>query len=481
MSNSTYKASDSSQRYNLVVIGGGPAGLATAKGAAALGARVALVEKDSLGGCSLHTGSVPSKVLGQAARAANTARRGAEFGVTAGPVAVDYAAIRACIQAAQNRIAGTISTDALRACGVDVHFGQARFTGRNRVRVKDTELPFMRAVIATGARPAVPPLPGLERINYLTSETIWRLDELPKRLAVIGAGVLGCELAQTFARLGSAVTLFEREARCLHSDDEAAAAAVQTALEWDGVILRCGCETLHFESREAETVVHAECGTHAYAVPCDQVLLTLGRVPHTEGIDLDAAGIRYDHSGIWVSAFLRTTNARVFAAGDVCSDYRYTHAAEALARIVIGNALFFGTERASELLVPRCVFTDPQVAHAGVTADEARQRRLKTLSVPLERLDRTVIDGSPAGFLKIYYDARGLIRGATLVAPNAADVMNEIVVAMNHRVSLSALASSLHVYPTAGEAIKLAGDTYRQELVTPAMARFLRRILRWRR
>lgn len=475
-------ATDFTARYNLVVIGAGPAGLATAVGAAALGARVALVEKERLGGCSIHTGSVPSKVLSAAARTAALQRRGAETGVHAGPVRVEYAQVRERMLAVQRQIGETFTEETLRSYGVEVFHGQGRFTGRNQVRVKEHELPFARAVVATGARPAIPPLPGLDKIIYQTSETIWRVEELPKRLAVIGAGVLGCELAQSFARLGSAVTLFEREARVLHGEGDAnASAVIQTALERDGVTLRLGSENLYFEPQAAGAVVHTHCGAHVYADPCDHVLLTVGRVPHTEGIDLDAAGIRYDHSGIWVSEFLRTTNPRIFAAGDVCSSYRYTHAADALARIVIGNALFFGTERVTDVIVPRCVFTDPQAAQAGVTTEDAQQRKLPTIHIPLGRIDRAVIDGANAGFVKLHHDARGLIRGAMVVAPNAADVINEVVVAMNHRVSLSALASSLHVYPSTGEALKAAGDLYRHKLVTPAMTRFLRRLLRWRR
>jgi pyruvate/2-oxoglutarate dehydrogenase complex dihydrolipoamide dehydrogenase (E3) component len=425
---------------------------------------------------------VPSKALVRAARAAVENRRAADFGLRLdSTVEVDFPAVMARVRSLGERIAARDSVERLAEKNVEVFLGEGRFADRTHIEVNGRRLTFSRAVIATGARPARPDIPGIEQVRCLTSDHLLGLDALPRRLAVIGAGPAGCELAQVFARFGSEVVVYEICRQVLPREDADAALIVQRALERDGVTLRLGCSGVRFEKTPSCTMVHSQVGEHWYADPCDCVMMAAGRVPRIEGLQLEAAGILCDDHGLIVDRFLRTTNPRVFAAGDVCSEYRHTHAADALAHVVLGNALFFASDRASALLVPSCTYTDPEIAHVGVHQSEADATRLKTLRLGFDSLDRAILDGSGDGLLKIHHDHRGTLRGATLVAPHAGETIGEIVVAMNHSVRLGTLASDIHPYPTYAEILKIAGDQFRHGLMTPSMARFLKRLLQWRR
>ena len=470
------------QRYNLVVIGGGPAGMACASAASSLGAHVALIERDSLGGNSLHAGSVPSKALIRAARCAAELRRSGEFGIRLrAPFDVDFPAVMQRVVQVQARIAALHSIESFLDKGVDIFIGEGQFADRSTVRINGHTLNFARAVIATGARPAPSGVPGIDDLRTYTYDTLFGLRELPSRLAVIGAGPLGCEMAQTFARLGSNVMVYEKHSHVLPREDRDAAKIAQQSLERDGVTFRLGCSEVRAEVISSGGSIFSQIADRRFSDPCDSVLVAAGRIANTGGLNLEAAGVVCDEQGIVVNRYLKTTNPRVFAAGDCCSQFKYTHAADALARVVIANALFYGMDRASTLLVPWCTFTDPQIAHVGIQESEAAQAHLNTMTIPFAESDRSIIDGSENGLFKLHYDIRGAIRGATMVSARACELMGELVLAITHNIRLSSLASDIHPYPTESEIIKHAGDLYRRSFVTPSMAKFLSKLLEWRR
>ncbi len=470
-------------RYNLVVIGAGTAGLICAAGAAGLGARVALVERELMGGDCLNVGCVPSKALLRCARAAADVRDAGAFGVEVpAGVRVNFAVVMERMRRLRASISPHDSAERYRGLGVDVFLGQARFTGRDTVEVAGKPLRFAKAVIATGARAARPPTPGLAEAGYLTNESVFALTELPRRLAVIGAGPIGCELSQAFARFGSEVTLLGNHEQVLPREDRDAAALVEQALTRDGVQLRLGCKVRSAERRGVEKVLRLEGGAEVRA---DEILVGVGRAPIVEELGLEAAGIAYDtKKGVHVNDQLRTSNRRVYAAGDICSRYQFTHAADALARLVIRNALFLGRAKASALTIPWCTYTDPEVAHVGLYEHEAQERgyRVQTFTQELSRVDRAILDGETEGFVKVHVrEGKDRILGATVVARHAGEMIGELTLAMRSRLGLGALADTIHPYPTQAEAVKKAGDAYQRTRLTPLVKWLLGKWLGWTR
>ncbi len=472
-------------RYNLVVIGGGTAGLVTAAGAAGLGARVALIERDLLGGDCLNVGCVPSKALIRAARAVADVRNAGVFGVDVPPgVRVDFPRVMARMRDVRAAISPHDSAARFKALGVDVYLGDGRFVSPTTVEVDGRTLSFSRACIATGARASAPPIPGLSDVGYLTNETVFSLTQLPRRLAVIGAGPIGCELAQAFARFGSEVTLIERMPRPLPNDDPDAGAIVERALVADGVRVRCGSSDVQITRRTGDTYITFDVDGQHHEVVVDEILVAVGRAPNVDRLGLEAAGVAFDRTGVTVNDFLQTSASHIYAAGDIASRYKFTHAADALARIVIQNALFFGRKRASALTMPWCTYTDPEVAHVGLYPKDAEARGLvlDTHVIEQARGDRALLDGETDGFLKVH-TAKGkdTILGATLVARHAGEMISEITVAMKAGVGLGTLAATIHPYPTQAEIFKRAGDAYSRTRLTPRVKRLFETVLRWRR
>jgi pyruvate/2-oxoglutarate dehydrogenase complex dihydrolipoamide dehydrogenase (E3) component len=464
-------------RYHLVVIGAGTAGLVTAAGAAALGARVALVERFLMGGDCLNVGCVPSKAVISAARVWHTARTAdSPFG---GPRVVgegDFGAVMKRMRGLRADLSATDSVHRFTELGVDVFLGQGRFTGADRITVAGSELRFRRAVIATGARAAVPSIPGMGETEYYTNETIFSLTARPERLLVLGAGPIGCELAQAFSRLGSAVTVLDRGQRALTRDDPDAARVVEAALRADGVRLEFKAEVFQAERGPGGIRLHVARNGRRDVVEGDALLVATGRVPNIGDLDLAAAGVAVGQRGVVVDDRLRTTNRRVYAIGDVASRYQFTHVADAQARLVLANALFFGRGRASRLVVPWSTYTSPEVAHVGLTAaDAARQGvAIDTITVPLEHVDRAVLSGETQGFVRVHV-RRGSDRlvGVTVVAPDAGNLIAEAALAMTSGLGLSAMGRTIHPYPTVAEAYRKAADQWRRGKLTPRAKRVL--------
>jgi len=475
-------------RYNLVVIGGGTAGLVSAAGAAGLGARVALVERHLLGGDCLNYGCVPSKAIIRSSRVAASLRDASLFGLKApnGPE-IDFPAVMERMRRLRSEISRHDSAARLRALGVDVFLGEARFTGPDTVSVAGQTLRFKKAVIATGGRAVAPDIPGLAEAGYLTNETIFALTHRPLRLLVMGGGPLGCEFAQAFQRLGCQVSLLHKHARLMNREDEDAAELIQKEFLKEGINLILNAKPLQVAKTPTGILVQFESHGAAGEVEVDEILLGAGRAPNVAGLNLEAAGVQYEAGkgrGVLVNDKLQTTNPNIYAAGDVCLPYQFTHLADAAARIVIQNALFFGRKKLSALTIPWCTYTDPEVAHVGLTeADAARQgRRLQTFVKPLSEVDRALVDGETAGFVKIHVKpGTDKILGATIVARHAGEMINELTAAMVGNLGLGTLAGVIHPYPTVAEAIRQTGDLYNRTRLTPGLKRWFTRFLAWRR
>lgn len=472
-------------RYNLVVLGAGTAGLVTAAGAAGLGAKVALVEKHFMGGDCLNVGCVPSKALIRASRAMADVRDASAFGVRVpAGVTTDFPAVMERMRRLRAGISPHDSAARFRDLGVDVYFGTGRFTGPDTLDVDGQSLRFKKAVIATGARASAPTIPGLAEVGYLTNENVFELTTLPPLLAVVGAGPLGCELAQAFARFGSKVTLIETGPQILGREDRDAAAVVEASLRRDGIAIQCGCRIISARKDGPDKVLTLECDGANAEVRVDEILVGVGRAPNVEGLGLDQAGITFDGNGVTVDDRLRTSNRRVFAAGDVASRFKFTHTADALARIAIRNALFLGRARVSALTVPWCTYTDPEVAHVGLYENEASDQGIliETFLQEFGSVDRAVIDGEPEGFIKIHVRAgTDRILGGTVVARHAGEMISELTLAMVGGLGLNDLAQTIHPYPTQAEAFKKIGDAYSRTRLTPLVHGLFRRWLSWTR
>ena len=474
-------------RYNLVVIGGGTAGLVTAAGAAGLGARVALIERHLLGGDCLNTGCVPSKALLRASRAVFDARNGGQFGLQGiAAIDLDFAAVMDRMRRLRAGISRHDSALRFRdQLGVDVYLGEAKFLDGESIDVAGRRLRFDRAAICTGARAAVPPIPGLMEAGFLTNETVFNLTELPPRLAVIGAGPIGCELAQAFARFGSQVSMIQRGGRLLPREDGDAALLLEKALVRESI-------ALHKETR-VESVEVVEGGARRLhlrqkdtpqTLDVDAILVGVGRAPNMEALGLEKAGVVCNEQGIQVDDQLQTTNARIFAAGDVCSERKFTHLADAQARILIANALFLARQKVSNLVVPRCTYTDPEIAQVGLSAAEIAQKGLKvdSFTVPLDAVDRAVLDGETEGFARVHLrKGTDRILGATLVGRHAGEIISELTLAMTSGQGLAAIGRTIHPYPTQAEAVRKLADAYNRTRLTPLVQRVFGSWLRWRR
>jgi len=449
------------------VVGAGTAGLVSVAGGAGLGARVALVERHLLGGDCLNVGCVPSKAVLHAAQAG------------ARP---DFAAAMERMRRLRADLSAIDSAARFRELGVDVYLGDARFVAPDAVEVDGRRLRFARAVIATGARATGLPVPGLAEAGFLTNETVFSLTALPPRLVVIGAGPIGCELAQAFRRFGSVVTMVSLDPRILPREDEDASAVLAARFAREGIGTALGARLVRVERRPDGVAVVHDRGRGEETAVGDAILVAVGRAPNVEGLGLEAARVEYDATGVRVDDRLRTTNPLVYAAGDICSAYKFTHAADAMARVVVQNALFFGRKRVSRLVIPWCTYTDPEVAHVGMSSAEAAARDdVVTLTEPLDHVDRAVLEGETEGFARVHVDRHGRILGATLVSRHAGETIGEVVLAMTSALGLGAIGATIHPYPTQSEMLKKLADAYRRRALTPGVKRLFEGLLRLRR
>jgi mercury(II) reductase len=471
-------------KYNLVVIGAGTAGLVTTAGAAGLGAKVALVERHLLGGDCLNVGCVPSKCIIRSSRMSAELHEAKQLGFR-GPEdpEVLFPAVMERMRRLRARISLHDSARRFQELGVDVFLGEGHFSGPDTVEVAGRTLRFKKAVIATGTRPTEPPIPGLAEAGFLTNETVFSLIERPRHLAVIGGGPIGCELAQAFRRLGCAVTLYHRAAHILNREDSDAAEIIQQSFIRDGIRLILNCKTKRVEKKNGEKVLFFECEGKEERVVVDEILVGIGRTPNVEGLKLETVGVKYDQKGgVEVDEQLQTTNPRIYAAGDICLKYKFTHTADATARMVIQNALFLGRKKLSALTIPWCTYTDPEIAHVGMYERDANEKgiEVETFVRPMSDVDRAVTDGEEEGFVKIHVrKGTDKILGATIVARHAGEMISELTLAIVGKVGLKTLSNVIHCYPTQAEAIKQAADAYNRTRLTPFVKGLLNRWLSW--
>ncbi|OGS51962.1 MAG: mercuric reductase [Erythrobacter sp. RIFCSPHIGHO2_12_FULL_63_10] len=466
--------------YNFVVIGAGPAGLIAARAAAALGAKVALIERHLIGGDCLNVGCVPSKAIIRTSRLYAEMHAAETFGAQVpGSIDVDFRSVMQRMRRVQTHISRTDAAARISADGVDVFFGEARFTGRRAVEVDGKTLRFKKALVATGARPKMPLIPGLVEAGYLTNVSVFNLTERPRRLLVIGGGPLGCELAQAFRRLGSEVIIVQDDPMFLPKEERDAAQILSDSLARDGVEIHLNSKVVAVRVEGGMKVADIVSDDHKSSVVVDEILTGIGRAPNVEGLDLEAADIAYNtDTGIVVNDFLQTTNRRVYAAGDVCLEHKFTHTADASARVALQNALFLGRKRLSALTIPWCTYTDPEIAHVGLYPRAARERGIpvRTFTILMHDVDRAVTDGEEEGFVKIHVSqGSDRILGATVVARHAGEMINGLSLAISAGVGLRALGQVIHTYPTQAEAIKMAADAYNRTRLTPwlkALARY---------
>ena len=473
-------------RYDLVVVGAGTGGLITALIASSLGAKVALVERHLMGGDCLNVGCVPSKAMIRGAQIVHEARGAARFGITAATGDFgDFGAVMRRMREVRARISHEDSAERYsNEFGIDVYLGEARFAREGRVVVGDAALDYKKAVVASGARATAPPIEGLSEVGYLDNETVFELVERPARIAVIGAGPIGCELAQTFRRLGSEVRLLESEDRILTREDPDAARIVQDALVEEGVEMIFECEIQRVESRGREKVIHLSCprlGRRELIV--DEILVGVGRAPNVEGLGLETVGVEFDRrEGVRVDDTLQTTNPRIWAVGDVCMKWKFTHAADAAAKIVVQNALFsigpFGRKKLSDLVMPWCTYTEPEIAHVGLYPREAVEKGMEidTYQVSIAEANRAVTDGQEEGLVKVHVKkGTDEIVGATVVAAHAGELITQLTMAIQHGIGLGAFSNVIYPYPTQGEAIKRAAGAYTRTRLTPTVKRLFER------
>ncbi len=435
------------QDYNLVVIGAGSAGPTAAGFAAQLGQRVALVEKDRIGGDCTWTGCIPSKTLLKSARVAHLMRTADRYGIRATAPTIDFGAVMYHVHQVVAEVYQSETPEALRAQGMEVFLGSAHFTDPHTIGVDGTTLTARRILLATGARPLIPPIAGLNAVDYLTYENIWDLKARPRHLLVVGGGPIGCELAQAFRRLGAEVTLIEAASRILLQDEPEASELLSRELTADGIDVLLNSPVEH--ARQDVDGVHLTAG--GKELVGDSVLVAVGRRPSVAGLALEQAGVEYGPQGIQVDQQLRTSQRHIYAAGDCIGGYQFTHYAGWQGFMAVRNALLPGTTRAVLDLVPWATFTDPEVAHAGLTEVQARERfgnRVEVSQWPMQQVDRALTEGDESGFIKLVHQRDGTLLGVTIVNQRAGEMIHEWILALDQRMKIADLVNSLHIDPT---------------------------------
>ena len=462
---------------DLAIIGAGSAGLTAAAFAVQLGARVALIERHRPGGDCTWNGCVPSKTLLKTAKVAHQMRTAHLYGLTGIEPEVDLKAVMGRVRSVIADVYRHESPEVLRSDGIDVLLGPARFLDPHAIEIGDDTLRAGKILLATGAHPFIPPVPGLDEVDYLTHETLWDLETLPARLLVMGAGPIGCEMAQAFRRLGARVTLVEGEERLLPREEPEASKALAEVFLAEGIELRLNAK-VERAWRDAD-------GIHLDAdgeIVGDALLVAIGRRPDVDGLNLEDAGVEYTKQGIQVDEHLRTSQSHIYAAGDCTGGYQFTHYAGWQAFMAVRNALLPGQSKGVSQSVPWTTFSDPEVAHVGLTEEQARRSlrdSVMTCEWPMDRVDRARADGNTAGFVKLVHRKDGTLLGATIVAGRAGEMIHEWIIALDRGLKVGDLAGVIHVYPTYSTAnMQAAADIRVAQMLSGTLGQVIRGLSR---
>ncbi len=473
----------SQTEFDLCVIGGGAGGLVVAAGGAALGAKVVLVEKHRLGGDCLWTGCVPSKALLHAAKVAHLARTAAAYGLPGHAPKIDIGQVMLRVNSVIQTIEVNDSPERFRGMGIEVIFGAGHFTNPYTFEVDGRALRAKNFVIATGSRPAAPPVEGLDRVPYLTNENVFELREAVPRLLVLGGGPIGVELAQAFARLGSEVSLVQRGPQLLPVEDRDVAAVVETRLRAEGVNLHLNSDALRVGGEAGDIRLTLKDATGAeITLRGTHLLIATGRRANSESLGLEAAGVETQRGYIQSDARLRTSTKHIYACGDVTGPYLFTHMAEHHAGVILRNTLFRLPAKVERRVIPWCTYSDPEVARVGLSENEARQQGIEhqTFTFPFHELDRAQADGNTEGFAKILTGPKGKLLGAALVGPHAGELIHEYVLALAKGMKAKDLSGVIHIYPTLAQINRRVADQRLKAGLTPGAKQWIKRIFRLR-
>lgn len=472
--------------YDLVVIGGGAAGLVAATGGAILGAKTALIEKNRLGGDCTWYGCIPSKALLKSAQVFSLIKRAGEFGISSdAPPKYNPALVMAHVRAIVDKISRHHPPEVFEKRGIKVIFASPKFSGRKSIEVNGAQIRAKRFIIATGAHPAVPPIAGLKDIGYLTNGNIFDLEVLPESLAVLGGGPIGMELSLAFARLGVEVSIIEAFERLLPREDSEAAAVLADKFSAEGIKIYTGKKAVAFSKEKGSLSITLEDKEKNQSLlKAQKVLVAAGRAPNTAGLDLEKAGVNYSQAGIAVDAFLKTSAGNIYGCGDCCGPYQFSHIAEYQAITAVGNALFPLKRRVDYSTAAWCTFSEPELARLGLTEEEARAKygEIRVYRSLYRENDRAVTDMEEDGLVKVITDRRGRILGAHIVGANAGEIIHEYILAKSSGLKLGSLSSALHIYPTLAQLVKHSADKRYLEMLNSAWVKkllaFLLRFLR---
>ena len=472
---------------NMIVIGAGAAGLVTSYIAATVKASVTLIEGHRMGGDCLNTGCVPSKSLLRSAGVVHTVRRAREFGLRPMTAEFEFADVMERVQRSVRTIAPHDSVERYTELGVECISGYARLVSPWEVEVNGTRLSARSIVIATGARPAVPPVPGLANTGFLTSDTVWELRQKPRRMVVLGGGPIGCELAQAFARLGVEITQVEMLPRLLMREDEDVSQLVETRFRSEGIRVLTGHKVVGVDHYGRDKVVICEHDGRKVKVPCDEILVAVGRTANTDGLGLEELGIALNpNRTLKVDAYMRVPNYRhILACGDVAGPYQFTHVAAHQAWYASVNGLFAGFKKfkVDYSVIPWCTFSDPEVARVGLNESEAKAQNVayEVVRYGIDDLDRAIADDDALGFVKVLtVPGKDRILGVTIVGPHAGELIAEYVLAMKHGLGLNKILGTIHIYPTLSEANKYAAGEWKKAHKPERLLKWVERFHRWR-